>query len=36
MRAKKFGTLETPEHLQTDPDLENMRDKPWFKELAGL
>jgi tetratricopeptide (TPR) repeat protein len=36
MRAKEFGTLPPPEHLQTDPDLENMRDKPWFKELAGL
>ena len=36
LRAKEFGTLPPSEHLKTDPDLETMRDKPWFKELAGL
>lgn len=36
LRAKQFGTLPTQAHLQTDLGLETMRDKPWFKELAGL
>ena len=36
LRAKEFGDLPAPEQLQTNPDLETMRDKPWFKQLAGL
>ncbi len=35
LRAKGFGTLPKIEHLKSDPDLETMRDKPWFKELTG-
>ncbi len=30
-RAKEFGALPPAEHLKSDPDLENMRDKPWFR-----
>jgi hypothetical protein len=35
LRAKEFGTLPKVEHLKSDPDLETMRDKPWFKELIS-
>ena len=37
LRAKAAKTLPTREHLETDKDLDNMRDKPWFIEfLKGL
>ena len=37
LRAKAAKTLPTREHLETDKDLDNMRDKLWFIEfLKGL
>jgi tetratricopeptide (TPR) repeat protein len=35
LRAKEAGTLPKPDHLRSDPSLEAMRGKPWFKQLLG-
>jgi Tfp pilus assembly protein PilF len=32
--AEKYGTLPSHQHLETDKDLDPMRDKPWFRELV--
>jgi tetratricopeptide (TPR) repeat protein len=35
LRAKEAGTLPKPDHLKSDPSLEAMREKPWFKKLLA-